>query len=161
MSDSTDTLRLLPASSGDVAFIAELARDQIERGLRWTWRPLRIARTLARSDALGVVAALDGAPAGFCLANYGTQKLHILLLGVDPDARRMGIGRRLVAWHEKCAVVAGLTSVTLELRASNHGARRFYESLDFHVAARHRDYYQGREDALLMHKRLVVARPLP
>lgn len=158
MDELTDTLKLVRARPDHIGFIALLARDEIERGLRWTWRPPRIARALGRSDAMGVVATIDALPAGFCLAGYGTDKLHVMLLGVDPDARRMGVGRRMIEWHERCALIAGLQRIELELRESNLAARRFYERLGFEVVARRRSYYQGREDALFMRRELS---PIP
>jgi ribosomal-protein-alanine N-acetyltransferase len=147
-------LKLVRASAEHVRFISTLARDEVEAGLQWTWRPLRVARNLASKDGLGVVAVLDDLPAGFCIGYYGAESLHILLLAVDPDARRMGIGQKLIAWHEKCARVAGLERIELELRVSNAPGRAFYEALGFDVLVRRRNYYQGREDALLMRREL-------
>ena len=51
--------------------------------------------------------------------------------------------------------VAGIVEVTLELRAGNAVARKFYEHHGFEVVRRVRRYYQGREDALRMCLRLT------
>ena len=138
----------------DVADIAQLTRTEIQRGHRWTWRARRVAQTLARDDVLGVVAEHDNALAGFAIASYGTRRAHLLLLAVAPTARRLGLGTQLVEWQMRCVEVAGLDAMDLEMRAANLGARRFYEEQGFQVVGRRPRYYERREDALLMRKRM-------
>ena len=60
------------------------------------------------------------------------------------------MGRRLVEWLEKPALVAGVAAVFLEVRESNHGAQTFYERLGYRQLARLANYYQGRESAIRM-----------
>lgn len=147
---ATNTTELRRARRGDVAAIAALARDEIENGLHWSWRPLRVAQTLARKDTLAVVATEADELLGFCIASYGYERMHVQLLGVAPWARGLGIGRRLMEWHTECALNAGLVAVSLEVRASNEGAIAFYQRLGFAPSTRLRRYYQGREDAVRM-----------
>jgi ribosomal protein S18 acetylase RimI-like enzyme len=52
------------------------------------------------------------------------------------------------------AIEAGVFRVDLELRAGNEGARSFYQRLGFESATVVQGYYQGREAALKMTKRL-------
>lgn len=135
--------------------IAKLARDEVQRGHRWTWDARRVAQTLARKDVLGVVAARPDAPVtGFAVAGYGDDVAHLLLLAVHPSARRTGLGTELLNWHHKCALVAGVGALELELRAQNRAALRFYETLGYEVIGRVRGYYQHDEDALVMRRDL-------
>jgi ribosomal protein S18 acetylase RimI-like enzyme len=53
-----------------------------------------------------------------------------------------------VRWLEKIARAGGIASIQLELRARNHGARRFYRQLGYEEVALLRGYDQQREDAL-------------
>ena len=144
------------ARTADVVTIARMSRDLIEHGLDWSWTPERVARSVRRRDAL-VVVARDGARiVGFAIMRYGDDDAHLHLLAVDPDGRRRGLGRRLVAWLEEPALVAGIGSVFLEVRESNHGARAFYERLGYRELGRVVRYYQGREAAIRMGRRLGV-----
>ena len=92
---------------------------------------------------------------------YGDDDAHLDLLAVHPSFRRRGLGRRLVEWLEKPALVAGIRSVFLEVRESNAGGRRFYERLGYRPHQILDGYYQGRESALRMSRELSVAPRAP
>jgi ribosomal-protein-alanine acetyltransferase len=134
----------------DAGEIAGMSRDLIEAGLRWSWTPRRVAASIRSPLAIVVVARAADRVAGFGIMRYGADDAHLDLLGVDREYRREGLGRRLVEWLEKPALVAGISAVFLEVRASNHGARTFYERLGYRTLARIAHYYQGRESAIRM-----------
>ena len=90
---------------------------------------------------------------------YGDDDAYLDLLAVAPPYRRLGIGRQLLEWLEKCAVVAGIFSVTLEVRAGNEGAQLFYKRMGYRPLAHLPGYYQGIETALRMGRDLS-SRPL-
>jgi ribosomal protein S18 acetylase RimI-like enzyme len=81
---------------------------------------------------------------------FGEVQAHLSLLAVKPSHHRCGIGRALVHWLEESALTAGITTVTLELRANNYGARAFYRLLGFEEGAYIPGYYRGVETALRM-----------
>jgi ribosomal-protein-alanine N-acetyltransferase len=58
--------------------------------------------------------------------------------------QRRGVGRQLVEWLLASARVAGIASITLELREDNAGAHAFYRRLGFDDAQRLPNYYAGR-----------------
>jgi ribosomal-protein-alanine N-acetyltransferase len=148
MTNSKLSLRL--ARPADATIIANLSRDLIEYGLRWRWTAMRVAASI-RDPAVNVlVACSDADIAGFAIMRYGEDDAHLDLLAVAPEYRRAGIGRQLLEWLEKCAVVAGIFTVALEVRAGNEGAQRFYERLDYRTLAHLPGYYQGVEAALRM-----------
>jgi ribosomal protein S18 acetylase RimI-like enzyme len=70
----------------------------------------------------------------------------------------MGIARRLVLWQLKSALVAGVTSVHVELRADNEAAFAFYRALGFTETLRVPGYYRGRETAIRMIRMLRIPR---
>lgn len=87
-----------------------------------------------------------------CAARVGEAKL--LLIGVDPAHQRKGLARYLLRYVSQY-LPTGVTSLFLEVRASNAPAIAFYESEGFHGIGRHPDYYptgRGWEDALLFAK---------
>ena len=119
------------ARRSDVVEIACMSRDLIERGLRWSWTPERVAASVRSTTALVVVARAPRRIAGFGIMRYGDEEAHLDLLGVDRAHRREGLGRHLVEWLEKPALVAGISAVFLEVRGSNRGAQAFYERLGY------------------------------
>jgi ribosomal protein S18 acetylase RimI-like enzyme len=142
------------ARRSDAGAIARGSRDLVEHGLDWAWTPTRVAARVQDRNALVVVARAPGEIAGFAIMRYGDDEAHLDLLGVEPAYRRAGLGRRLVEWLEKPALLGGITTVTLELRASNYDARTFYEQLGYAVVGRMPGYYQDRESALRMRRAL-------
>lgn len=135
-----------------------MSRDLIEDGLDWSWTPRRVAASIRRRDALVVVARAEARIAGFAIMRYHDDDAHLDLLAVAPDRRRHGLGRRLVEWLEKPALVAGISSVFLEVRESRPDVQTFYERLGYQSLGRLRRYYQGRESALHMGRDLGVPR---
>jgi [ribosomal protein S18]-alanine N-acetyltransferase len=85
---------------------------------------------------------------------YGDDDAHLDLLAVAPPYRRLGVGRQLLEWLEKCAVVAGIFSVALEVRAGNEGAQLFYKRMGYRTLVQLPGYYQGIEAALRMGRHL-------
>jgi ribosomal-protein-alanine N-acetyltransferase len=151
------SLRL--ARPGDATAIAELSRELIEYGLRWRWTPMRVATSIQAANVNVLVARMHDHMAGFAIMRYGDDDAHLDLLAVAPPYRRAGVGRQLVAWLEECAVVAGIFSVTLEVRTVNEGAQLFYQRLGYRPVVYLPGYYQGIEAALRMGRDLS-RRPL-
>ena len=148
MISSELSLRL--ARPADATTIANLSRELIEYGLRWRWTPMRIAASIRDSDVNVLVACIRANIAGFAIMRYRDDDAHLDLLAVTPPYRRAGVGRQLLQWLEKCAVVAGIFSVALEVRAANEGAQRFYQRMGYRTLVHLPGYYQGVEAALRM-----------
>src|SRR5690606_40912481 len=101
-------ITLTPARMGDAPAIAHLSRDLVEADLPWSWTPRRVAGLMRQRESAAVIARDDNRLAGFILAQYGDESVHIALLGVANEYRRQGVGRQLVQWVEETAKVAGL-----------------------------------------------------
>ena len=82
------------------------------------------------------------------------KRAHLVLLAVEPAYRWCGLGMALFRWLEKMAYRGGIARIQLELRADNEGARAFYEGLGFRATELRRGYYDGRQDALSMARRI-------
>lgn len=145
----------------DAAHLAAMSRRLVESGLDPAWTMDRIERHIRHEDSVVVTARLRHQLAGFAIMQYGDTTAHLNLLAVEPAFRRAGIGRRLVRWLEESAVVAGTFTVSLELRAHNGVAERFYEALGYREVGRIRGYYQRVEDAIRMRRELSVPSPTP
>jgi ribosomal-protein-alanine N-acetyltransferase len=136
--------------------LAAMSRRLVEAGLEPSWTVDRIERHVRHDDSVVAAARVRNQLAGFAIMQYGDTTAHLNLLAVEPAFRRLGIGRALVQWLEKSAVVAGTFTVSLELRADNAVAERFYESLGYREVGRIRGYYQRAEDAIRMRRELSV-----
>jgi len=150
------TLTIGPARMGDAPTIAHLSRDLVETDLPWSWTPRRVAGLMRQRESLAVIARNQNHLAGFVLAQFGDESVHIALLAVATDYRRRGLGRRLIQWVEETASVAGLFLVRLEVRATKRETRRFYASLGYRETGRVAGYYSGIEDAIKLSRDLRV-----
>lgn len=140
--------------------IANMSREIIEQGLQWSWTPERVGRCVLSPEINVVTAKNDGELIGFGIMFYGNTKAHLNLLGVDASWRSHGIGQRMLDWLEICAKTAGLECCQLELRESNHKARKFYSRHGYTEIERVRGYYQQRENAIRMSRNLQKGRLL-
>lgn len=138
------------ATVSDAGAIARMSRDFIESGLGWSWRAARVAQKIRSDDNVVVVATMHRSIIGFAIMWFGEQEGRLNLFAVKPRWRRQGIGRRLVEWLERSALVAGVSVIYLEVRADNLGAQRFYRRLGYCAVQQVSGYYSGREPALRM-----------
>jgi ribosomal-protein-alanine N-acetyltransferase len=142
------------ARASDAREIAEMSRDLIEQGLPWSWTPARVQHFIGGDDSSVVVARRVRRVAAFAIMHFGDEVAHLNLLAVAPQHRRQGLGRKLMEWLTATAIEAGVFRINLELRTHNGAARAFYERLGFDQLGEVPGYYQGREAALRMSRRL-------
>lgn len=152
MTESDLTFRL--ATPADADTIAHMSRDLIERGLPWRWTPARVAASIRAAQVNVVVATLAKRLIGFGIMAYGDHVAHLNLFAVDSEHQRSGVGRQLLYWLEQCALPTGILAIRLEVRADNHAAQKFYESMGYRVHVTLPGYYQDAHAALRMGKRL-------
>jgi ribosomal-protein-alanine N-acetyltransferase len=113
---------------------------------------------MALPGVFGLLALAQGVPVGFALGQVVLEEAELLTLGVLPEARRRGHGRRLL--QAVCAGAArrGAGRITLEVAETNRDAQRLYRGAGFLAAGRRRKYYRSVggncADAL------ILARPL-
>ncbi len=97
-------------------------------------------------------------PIGFMLARVVADEAEILTLGVLAEARRYGVGRRLLESACARARTLGARRIYLEVGAGNTAGLALYRQLGFTETGRRDGYYDrgddAREDAVLMVKAL-------
>ena len=81
---------------------------------------------------------------------------HVVVLGVSPDFRRLGVATELMRHLEGAFRMQSVHLVHLEVRTTNDGARALYEGLGFRVAGRRLGYYTNGDDGFLMVKTLLA-----
>lgn len=93
-------------------------------------------------------------PNGLALGRAVAGEAELLTLAVDPQARRTGIGYRLLADFEAAARHRQASRAFLEVAADNAGARRLYARAGYAESGRRRGYYRMPDgtavDAILM-----------
>ena len=98
-----------------------------------------------------VVRTPQHAVAGFCAFWLVFDEVHINNVALRPALRGQGIGTALMRHVFQEGRRLGARRATLEVRASNVGARRLYERLGFSVTSTRRNYYTNPvEDALIL-----------
>jgi ribosomal-protein-alanine N-acetyltransferase len=142
------------ASLNDATEIAEMSRSDIEFGLPWGWTPLRVAKAIKNGSTNVAVIRDRNRLVGFGIMKYGDETAHLLLLGVHSAHRRAGVGGLLLAWLEKVAWVAGITTVQVQARDENIAARAFYRRHGYREIAHVAGMYNEMVDGVRLEKRL-------
>ena len=117
------------------------------------WTPEAFDALLA-SPGVTVLAETGG----FILIRTVADEAEILTLAVQPEARRLGLGRALVERAAVAARAAGAERLFLEVAADNRTAIALYRRASFDSVGLRRGYYP-RTDAPSVDA-LVLARPL-
>jgi [ribosomal protein S18]-alanine N-acetyltransferase len=106
----------------------------------------------SRAQSIALVAEQEGRIVGYVFASCVADEGEVLILGVHPDARRMGTARALLTALLARLGEARATSVFLEVRRGNKAAIALYTAFGFGEAGVRKGYYADTgEDALLLH----------
>lgn len=108
------------------------------------------------ADPLAYV--LVEADSGFLVGRAVAGEAELLTLAVSPDARRRGLGRKLVSRFLYQSRLRLAERAFLEVAADNAPAIALYESAGFTPTGRRRAYYQAPDGQRL--DALVLARDL-
>ncbi len=152
MTEIDDDLALIIARprAGELAQLADLHAEAFEP----CWGATTLADLLAQA---GVFAVAN--PDGFILCRTVVDEAEILTVAVRSEARRGGLGQRLVEAASGFARQSGAARLFLEVAEDNPAARALYARCGFVAEGRRRGYYArpGRPsvDALLLSINLI------
>ena len=127
-------------------------------GIAYSARELR--HFLGRSSATKIIGEIGETIKGFIIADrYRPRRSeemlgHIIPIDVLPEARRTGLGSRLISAAEDKLRVQGCTFVVLETAVDNLPAMHFYKKHGYTGLKILPGYYLDSLDALLMGKKL-------
>ena len=149
-------VQLEPARVRDARSISQISRREIEHGLGWRWRTGSIVSHIRADDSCVLVARDGDRIVGFAVMafDFEEQAAHLILLAVVPGRRRAGLATGLLDWLETIARRGGIERLHLEVRETARAARSFYDRMGFQHVSHLPGYYEGREDALRLEKRL-------
>jgi [ribosomal protein S18]-alanine N-acetyltransferase len=113
------------------------------------WSLAMFVLELSKPSGICLAASVGDELVGYLVCSRYDQVWHLMNVAVDPDRRRAGVARRLIA---QLIEESGRTlPFTLEVRVSNQPAITMYENLGFRSAGVRPRYYQDNgEDALIM-----------
>lgn len=97
-----------------------------------------------------------GTVIAFVVANANRRGAgHIITIDVLPEARRAGLGSRLLALAEERLRAASCTTVRLETAVDNASALAFYKRHKYDLVRTIPRYYPGGVDAFVLRKDLL------
>ena len=88
-----------------------------------------------------------------CFRNV-TEESELLNIGVHPDYRQVGLGRKLMQFYIDFCSPLRIKTFYLEVNASNQLAIHLYQYFSYQSFGVRKNFYQGNFDALLMMKRV-------
>lgn len=156
--------RVAPAGEAAPGHLRPMREDDVDavhaielRAYEFPWTP-GIFRDCLRAQYPAWVLVDERGIAAYVLMSVAAGEAHILNVCVAPDRQGRGLGRRLVRTMLQLARARRAERVFLEVRPSNPGAIRLYESEGFNAIGRRPRYYPartGREDAVVMAMELL------
>ncbi len=136
---------MVPADLPSVVAIEEASFTQ-------PWSHQSFQSELANNQlAAYLVSRVDGIIAGYGGVWVILDEAHITTLSVEQHYRRQGIASKLLEALIEKSCSMGANRISLEVRPSNHAARRLYEKFGFSVKGVRKHYYFN-EDGLIMFK---------
>lgn len=102
---------------------------------------------------LNLAIDVDEVMAGFAVTQVVLDEATLFNIAIDPAFQQRGLARQLLEYLIERLREKSVTTLWLEVRASNIKAINLYQSLGFNEAAVRHNYYptaNGREDAIIM-----------
>ncbi len=140
-----ETIVFRPMSLDDMPTVVELERATYPQ----PWPEEIFTDELGRLDRAYVVAERNGVLVGFGGLMFVEQYAHVTTLAVKAEARKAGLGTRLMLELVVAGLARGAQNLTLEVRATNEAAQRLYNRFGM-VAVGVRKHYYRDDDAVIM-----------
>jgi len=142
-------MKLTEMTQAHVAQIAQLEKLCFSD----PWSERSVASELDNELALWLVALEGDTVAGYVGSQSVLGEADMMNVAVAPAYRRQGIAEALVTELIARLAANSVSSLTLEVRASNEAAQALYAKLGFaQVGRRPRYYAHPQEDALILRK---------
>ncbi len=135
-------IEIRAASVEDIAAVMSIMRAAFDPEFGEAWNALQVEGMLALPGTAMCIATKDGKVAGFALTRLTLDEVELLLIAVDPHARRCGIAKQLISFTMEIAVKLSAASIYLEVRKGNP-ACALYKSVGFIQIGNRPGYYKG------------------
>lgn len=140
----------------DAAHVADVAALEHEAMGSDAWGDRLVADELGQRNRSWWIAQAGSELVGYAGGLVVDGELEILKIAVAPAWRRHGVARELITRVAEDARNLGAQTCSLEVRAANEGAQRFYETMGLSRIGVRPRYYSDGEDAVIMQGPLPV-----
>ena len=147
MYHTVDAMHIRPFHADDQTDVIDLWR-RCDLLRPWNDPHQDIARKLKVNPELFLVGVVDDKIVATVMAGYEGHRGWINYLAVDPDQRRGGLGRAIMAEAERLLAEVGCPKINLQVRSSNAQVIEFYRAIGY-----------GTDDVISMGKRLKNDHP--
>lgn len=131
----------------DLKSVLEIEESSFPR----PWSLNSFISQLAREDSVCLIAKAESTVVGYIIATQYVEVWHILDLAVHQDYRRRFVASDLLETLLELCGREQHRGYSLEVRKSNRGALKMYESFGFICTGIRKGYYRDNsEDALIM-----------
>jgi [ribosomal protein S18]-alanine N-acetyltransferase len=138
--------RIVEGSAAYIDRIMPVMRAAFDPRFGEAWNAAQCLGILAIPGTTLRIAESGTRAIGFALMRTIMFESELLLIAIDPDYRRQGIGRQLVRSSCEVARSSGAEAIFLEVRDSND-AILLYEGVGFVQVGRRARYYRGIDGA--------------
>lgn len=136
-----------PMKLSDLKSVMEIEEAAFPR----PWSLNSFITQLARDDSVCLIAQEADAVIGYVIATQYVEVWHILDIAVHQEYRRRSVASDLLESLLELCGQQQHRGYTLEVRKSNRGALKMYESFGFICTGIRKGYYRDNgEDALIM-----------
>ncbi|MBI5870448.1 MAG: ribosomal protein S18-alanine N-acetyltransferase [Actinobacteria bacterium] len=138
-----------PMRLSDLKQVLEIEESSFPR----PWSLNAFITQLAKDSSVCLVAVDEGGIVGYIIATQYVEVWHLLDLAVRDDYRRKYLATDMIEQFLDICSSDKHRGFTLEVRKSNRGAIKMYESFGFICTGIRKGYYRDNgEDALIMWK---------
>ena len=142
-------IQVVTMAEEHISALAQLERECFSD----PWSEKALTEELSNPNAVFHVALIDGEVAGYVGMLHVLDEGDICNVAVFDRFRRKGVASALIQHLVDYGVENQLSFITLEVRESNIGAQKFYETMGFETIGVRKNFYDNpKEHAILMNK---------
>lgn len=142
-------IQVVTMAEEHISALAQLERECFSD----PWSEKALTEELSNPNAVFRVALIDGEVAGYVGMLHVLDEGDICNVAVFDRFRRKGVASALIQHLVDYGVENQLSFITLEVRESNIGAQKFYETMGFETIGVRKNFYDNpKEHAILMNK---------
>lgn len=139
-----NTLHIEPIEAAQIDQIMSVMARAFAPEYGESWSLPQCTGMLSLPGSHLTVARWGNRVAGFALFRQILDESELLLIGVDPDYQKLGVGAALLDAYVAHCLAQGIRRLHLEVRGDNP-ARRFYTNRAFQEVGLRANYYRGRD----------------
>jgi len=145
VSIETNTVSFRSAATTDLATLIVIE----DKAHHYPWPDATLHWAITQKNSFTRILKYHDHIIGFAIFECILDEASLLNIAIDPAYQHQGFGRRLLTDSIR-ALDTSIERIILEVRTSNHPARKLYQAMGFTELAIRTDYYPtftGREDA--------------